>query len=537
MLNLRFMANWSEPILSARAGGPVERRICYNLTEVFWRAWRLDKAGLSQAGVSVYPDPDAPGSFYAVWECKPGAMAPAPKRNGARHPGLPVPDELKPKLLPWQPGIVSTMAASITHHGVTLDASGTGVGKTTAALATALTAGLEGLMVLCPLNVIPAWENWGLKLGITVRAINYEKAIRGFDFLTRKRKTFSWKLPGRWGIVADEAHRTGGLDTLNARIMRAAHDQGIPRSFLSATIADSPLRMSTLGEAMGLFRREETWDWLMDHGCYQGKFGWQFSGSTEAMADIRDKIFGAGKGVRLVPSQIPGFPACSIEPMMVNVGKHANEINQHYNAIESLTSALRGGCGDRMKVRQSIHEEWFAIEMAKLDAAIEAMQDAIEEGNSAIMFTRFRKTALSGHETMKPSGLIIGQQDINQRLAYIRAFHEEDSLRAMWATGDCGGEGISLHDINGRFPRWVGIFPPWSSRVFRQEIGRGHRATAKSKCNVRLLIAHGTREMDLIERLSGKLNAADALTDADFVPGRSPDTRALLAALENEVQA
>lgn len=532
MLNLLFLADWSPPEVVARRGGPVDRRFCHVLKESFWKAWRLDKEGMRAAGVAVYQG-EAPGTYFAVWESPHGSVDGQAKLD-TKIRKLPLHPSLEGKMFPWQPEPISILAASVAHHGAALDASGTGTGKTTAALGVALSSGLQGLFVICPINVIPAWEDWGLKFGLPVVAMNPEKLVLGkTKWVERKRKTYTWKIPPKWGVAVDEAHRMGGLDTLLARVGRAAHDQGIPIAFLSATIADSPLRLSTVGEALGLFRREEYWDWAVEHGCTNGKYGWEFSGSTHAMNDIKAKIFGVGKGVKLNPSQIPGFPKVQIAPMMINVGKSANAIEERYRSIISKSMALGVKGSDRKAIRKSIQQEWKEIEMAKLPAAIERMKDAIAEGNSSILFTRFRQTALMAH-TMIPSGLIIGEQNVEkERRPFIKSF-QEDQLRAMVATGDCGGEGISLHDVRGEFPREVDIFPPWSSRVFRQMVGRGWRGGAKSACIVRILVAIGTQELDLVHRLTGKLNSLDALTDMDFAPGKSPDTRALLAALESE---
>lgn len=532
MINLRFLANWSAPQRVARRSGPVDRRVATLLRQPFWHAWQLDRPGMEAHGISVWPG-DGPGQWYAVWESpadsipEVGPAAPhGPVQLLDLHP------DLEGRLLPWQPEIVRKLATSLPTNRAALDACGTGVGKTTAAIAAMMSAGLKGLQVMCPLNVIGAWEDWGAKLGLCVRALNYEKAIRGYDkVIDRRRKTYYWRIPESWGLVFDEAHRTGGLDSLNSRVVRAAIDQQIPSLLLSATLADSPLRMSAAGEMLGLFRRHEFWDWAAEHGCSPGKYGWEFSGSTEAMTDIRNRIFGAGKGVRLVPSQIPGFPKAHICQMVIDVGSAEKVIADHYRKIGELSLAMSIAGADRRAIKRLIHEEWKAIELAKLPAAVEALLDAEEEGNSVILFTRFRDTAFEAQRMLGRCGIIIGEQDNRERQGFI-ADLQADRLRRMVATIDCGGEAINMHDITGVHPRWMGIFPGWSSSKFRQAVGRGWRAGQKSKANIRLMLARGTDEMSLADRLVLKLDALDALTDMDFTPGRSPDTRALLAALD-----
>jgi len=533
MINLRFLASWGPPERVATPAGPIDRRVALVLGTPFWNAWKLDREGMKQMGVSVWPG-DQPGQFFAVWNSAAGAYNEPPPRTGRPRPAIPLHPELSGKLLPWQPEICRRLATSLVDNRAALDACGTGVGKTTAAIASARTAGLGGLQVLCPLNVIGAWEDWGARLGLCVQAINYEKAIRGVDrVIDRRKKTFFWRFPASWGLVVDEAHRVGGLDTLNSRMIRAAVDQRIPTLLLSATIADSPLRMSAAGELLGLFRREEFWDWAAEHGCSPGKYGWEFSGSPEAMTAIRRTIFDVGKGVRLSPSEIPGFPEASVQPMVIDVGPAERVIADHYRKIGERELSMRVQGSDRREIRRLIHEEWKAIELAKLPAIVEAMTDAEDEGCSVILFVRFRDSAFAAQKMLGQCGIVIGEQPIDERHRFIRDL-QEDRLRRMVATIDCGNEAISLHDITGRFPRWVGINPGWSSSKNRQAVGRGWRAGQKSKAIIRFMLARGTDEMDLAERMSTKLNSLDALTDVDFVPGKSPDTRALLAALEGQ---
>ena len=61
------------------------------------------------------------------------------------------------KPLPYQIGSVEALAKAVRTHGVGLDASDTGVGKTHVACAACKELGLRPAVV-CPKNLIPVWK-------------------------------------------------------------------------------------------------------------------------------------------------------------------------------------------------------------------------------------------------------------------------------------------------------------------------------------------------------------------------------------------
>jgi hypothetical protein len=290
--------------------------------------------------------------------------------------------------------------------------------------------------------------------------------------------------------------------------------------------------MMAPGELLGLFERSEYWNWAIDHGCYRDPDNynkWVFGGSNAAMQAIQRNIFQAGKGIKLSPDQIPGFPQVNIQPLMINVGHHTGAIMKLYRNIDETMAAIaRGSAKDSLEARNHIRDLAQQIEIMKLEPVVDHLLDAEQEGNSIALFTRFRESAIRASK-MLGCGLIIGLQPQAERMAVLREYQANRTTRLV-ATIDCGGEAISCHDLDGGFPRYAALFLTWSSTKVRQAVGRFRRAGAKSKSNIRMCLAHGTDEMDIAYRMTSKLNCLDALTDQDFCPGRSPDTRALMAA-------
>src|SRR6266566_1389243 len=200
--------------------------------------------------------------------------------------------KLKQILRPWQWDSSERLCEILHHFNSAADVSDCGSGKTFTALAVAQELQLPTLIV-CPKIACSAWrttaeEFFGEKFSI----INYESLRTGRSgggvwqnqerlqerrsvihtcerCLRRYRETevpgpcdynaagihcFSTKSrpvsrgifrfhPGVKFLIFDEVHRCGDMDSLNAEMLIAARRDGIPHLLLSATLADSPLKL------------------------------------------------------------------------------------------------------------------------------------------------------------------------------------------------------------------------------------------------------------------------------------------------------
>lgn len=521
-MNLQHLADWCDQGQVAKVEGrPVYRHTCLNPAAGFWRAWHGSRPLLQSLGVRVEKLKD--GSLLAIWdECR------GPLFQPVRHVepvAIEIPGDLTGSLLPWQPAAVETLAASLHRWGGALDASLTGTGKTTACLAAFRAAGINRLAVLCPISVIPNWQEWGERFGLRVRAINYERAIRGIPGLLERnqRNQFTW-LGRNYGVAFDEAHRIGGLSTLNSKMAKAAARQGIPAMALSATIGDTPMRLSALGEILRLFGPREFIPWALNHGVERKDNGrFVYVGGNAGMMAIRNRIFAEGRGIRLDPATIPEFPEAQIDSILIET-EHVNEINEVLDKMTGIADSAAAGRLSFPQFRKSMHDEWRALERLKLAPCCELIEDAAASGMCGILFVHYREIAQEAARLLN-CPLIIGGQPDDERQAIIQG-RREDRIQKIVCTS-AGNEGISLHDVTGRHPTYSVIMPSGSSRVARQEVGRGWRAGARSKAIIRFAFAAGTREADRARRLAGRLNRLDALTNMDFVPFGAADSAAL----------
>jgi hypothetical protein len=134
-------------------------------------------------------------------------------------------------------------------------------------------------------------------------------------------KRANWNLPAGTLLICDEAHRCAGDDSLNSRMLAAVRRYGIPTICLSATAAESPLKLKALGYVLRLHDGGESyWKFLRDHGCVKTVWGglefpkgsarpgtrraFQIARAREGLARLHEAIFEPGgamppKGTRV----------------------------------------------------------------------------------------------------------------------------------------------------------------------------------------------------------------------------------------------
>ena len=184
------------------------------------------------------------------------------------------------KLYSYQIPEKDRMVAAVRCHGCAFNAGDTGTGKTPETCAACKELGLRPAIV-CPKNLIPVWKkacrDWGLSEPLFV--LNYEVLRTGRSrFLTwdsRKRtKIAQWHVPPGTILVFDEVHRCAGQDSLNSKMLAAVRRYGIPTICLSATAAESPLKLRALGFLLRLHDGGEAfWRFCAAHGCVKNFWG------------------------------------------------------------------------------------------------------------------------------------------------------------------------------------------------------------------------------------------------------------------------
>lgn len=383
----------------------------------------------------------------------------------------------------------------ISERRVAHDGSDAGTGKTYCAAEIARFFGEETL-VICPLSVVPAWRKVLNSFGVTATVMNYElvwrrlgqkvKCGKGFFFVFSRAYPF---------VIYDECHRTQGESTINSKLLIASKRNGSRILTLSATAADSVLKMKALGFALGLHSGHNYPEWLISHGAKRnliygrgGKPVMLKNGlpatkleigkraNTEAMQRLHEQIFGSGqRGSRMRIADIPDFPKTQIEIRLLDGAT---------KEIEKLSAELQAFYAQRNVLARFTQDElaklvfWRqAAEVAKIPHLIDMAEDALETSRVAI-FVNFNRTVDELLEEATSRGwttaFIRGDQPAADRQQAIESF-QRNEIDLIVCNIQAGGVGVSLHDPITKVPRTALFSPCWSAKDLKQGFGRVHR--------------------------------------------------------------
>lgn len=427
-----------------------------------------------------------------------------------------------------------------------LDGSDLGTGKTFQAAAAAKASGLE-VCIICPLAVIgtfpkpgrpktgSGWRGACAHLGIIPRFIcNYESLRTGKrDWVKMKRsslggrvqKWFEWTLPkDDVVLIFDEAHNGKNVGTLNQALFLAAARQGYHVICVSGTIAQDPRHLHATGLFVGLHggRTGVPWEgFLNSHGVtYNG----DFVGGAEGRYHLTriNKVIFPRRGARTKIIDLGDrFPETTIMAEAFETGE-TSAIQAAFRKakleIEELEKSRSITEEQGFMLRQGIWmKAWHAAERLKVPALVAKAQEEIENGQSVALFVNFSDVRKELMERLGTQCTIFGGQTPEHRNRCIAAFQADES-RIIIPQIDAGGVGISLHDLNGDFPRTSIILPTSKVVSLTQALGRVHRAGGKTRSRQIIFFAAGTLEEDLCDRLREKQANMSALNDGSLDP-------------------
>lgn len=434
-------------------------------------------------------------------------------------------------LKPFQIPSVAKLCAAISKNKAALDGSDMGSGKTYSAVAVARELGM-GIAVVCPKAVIYSWnkvikEHFGMKPEFV---LNYESVKTGKykEIGTWKkvskistREYFQWNIPKNTLIVFDESHRLKGHGTQNSEIAIAAKKQGYKILCCSATSTVNPIEMKTVGLILGIYKSGKWTAFLREHGCEQGRFGWEFNGDQNILKKLHADFF-LDRGVRIRREDIKDFPDCDVMAESYNMDeKSEKELNSVYDDMEKELLLLKAKCKNAKEYRVNsmvvMLRSWQKAELLKTPLFVEMAEDAINDGMSVVIFVNFSDTVRALSKRLNTNCIVWGENKGAERDNNIADF-QSDKKRVIIVNVKAGGAGLSLHDLNGNHPRLSLISPTPSAVDLVQCLGRVWRVGGKTKALQKIVFVANTVEADICDKVKIKIDNLSLINDGDLSP-------------------
>lgn len=441
------------------------------------------------------------------------------------------------KLLEPQKAHVMKLMDSLYVNGVAVDASSTGTGKTYCASWVAKHFN-SPVVIIAPKVVIPSWNavlsEFGIKSHVT---INYEKLVRGnTEYLSFKNNRdddpddYLFNLPKNALVILDECHKCKGWNSKNSDMLIALKRNNYKLLMLSATAATNPLEMKSIGYATTLHNLVSFRNFIFDCGAYTGRFGgYQIDIASrktiEAMVNIHDKLFNQFKIASRMTIDMFGkiFPDNRVLAECYDMGTNTAKINRVYEIMEQELAELEESSANYSEhVFAVMTRARRKVEILKVPAMVEMIEDLYDEGISPVVFVNYTNTVEAIENQLnrnrKFDGMIskiVGGQNDKVRQSDIADF-QSDRKRICIVNIQAGGVGVSLHDLNGKHPRHSILCPTWSAINMLQSLGRCARAEAKTAVVQKVLFASQTIEETICKRVKDKLSCLEALNDGDL---------------------
>ena len=442
----------------------------------------------------------------------------------------------------WQKPLAEKMADVLGRERAFLCAANTGAGKTYLACDVIKRLGIPALVV-CPKIARTQWRSVLEGMGVEDKVIG---VVNPENLIASRRNPFyahegGWKnIPeGPALLVFDEMHRScsgifkiakggqkgqGCKQALMAARWVNKSTPGHKVLALTATPADSPLKMQALGYLMGFhsFVAPSFYDWCRRHGCSM-----QARGRQAAFAFTRDRLRAKAimEGIRkdmgerfmsITPDEIPGFPGETREVVLVDLAKEDHEalVQAYAEMPELMKTPSKNSMVKLLRLRQQ-------AEFCKASVLAKMAKDEIEDGNSvfiAISFTDARlRIQMELEKAGVPFGAIYGGQKESERNGMIDAFQQNRTHVIIGMMQACG-VALSLHDTKHERPRVSLISPSYSASELLQALGRIRRVGG-THATQRIVLAAGSVEERVAKAVNGKIDNIGALTDADLSRG------------------
>lgn len=429
------------------------------------------------------------------------------------------------ELYPYQINHVKILINALWKTKVAIDASDTGTGKTHCALIVAKNMGYN-CIIMCPKPVIAVWskasdlhhyKDYPNTKKKWYYCANYEQ-FKGGNTPFLKVKTinkviyYKWKVPPNTMVIVDECHKFKNYKTQNFIMidaLNAGRKEKIPILLLSATLVDKLQFIYPIGRFTNLFSSYlESKHWIKNQTIKSGKTGLQ---DAYCMNLIHEHIF-PKYGSRMRIAEIGDmFPENNVIYEPCTTVSDNKDVDLIYKKMLRRIKKIIKSKGPATHILTQLLRARQASELTKVAPILEMTEEYLEEGYSVVIFVNFNDTLEHLAVALKTDCIVSGENP-EQRDIMIAKF-QSDKSRVILCNIQSGGVGISLHDINGKYPRRSIMVPSWSATDTKQCLGRIWRAGGKSKCVQKILYCPNSIEETIVGLIKEKLSNIDSINN------------------------
>jgi hypothetical protein len=446
----------------------------------------------------------------------------------------------------WQVPLAARQTEVLSRERAFLQCSCTGAGKTYLACQTIRDLKVPTLVV-CPKIARSQWREVIRGMGVEEYILD---VINPENLVTSKKNNWyshdeGWKnVPqGAALLVFDEIHRgCSGIykrsvgsgkrsGSGNKQVLMVARwvNKSTPEHkvlAMSATPAESPLKMQLIGYLMGMhdFYVNSFYNWCRLHGCSYveknraGAMALEFTKNRtkarEIMLGLRQDM--GDKFLSITPKDIPDFPEETVETVLVDLAEkdHAALVKA-YEEMPKNIREIKPGTDEMVKLLRLRQQ----AEFAKAEVIAQMAVEAVEDGASCFICLNFTDARLRVQAALEKARVIYasiyGGQNEKERQIGIEAF-QDNRIHVMVGMSSACGVALSLHDVKHERPRVSLISPGYSCSELKQALGRIRRVGGTTATQ-RIVLAANSVEERVARAVNRKIDNLDALVDGDLM--------------------
>lgn len=315
-------------------------------------------------------------------------------------------------------------------------------------------------------------------------------------------------------IAFDECHKSKEPTSLQSRAMinvTAKYMVAMSGTPLMNNPLDLYFPMKWLGYENHSFYQ------FKQHYCTLGGWGGSQVVGYKNLEEIRammDNIM-----LRRLKTEVLDLPEKIRKIEYVDMTPKQNQIYKEvYNGVMSDLQKIKFSNNPlSMMIRLRQATGWTGIisdkvqESAKMDRMVELLQEIVESGQKAIIFSNWESMTEVAREKLKAyhPAYITGATKADERMKEVERFQNDSKCKVIIGTIGAMGTGLTLTAAQ----NVIFLDSPWNMALKAQAEDRAHRIGTKGTVNIITLVCKNTIDERIEELVEKKGQIADALVD------------------------